>query len=255
MENNKNTILYEDTLSERIGKMNSLTDMLFKTPHYSKLGIEGIYAIVSAARVLDIDPFTALDGGMYFVKGKVEMTARLMNAKIRQHKHSITQDKRSDSTICILHGKRSDTGDTLSASFTIEEARHAGLLRSVPWQNYPVDMLFARALSRLARRLFPDVIGNTYVQGEISCDPYISLDGSEITKQESQPQFFQDEQQVVCLSEEQCENLKLILQEDNEIANNIKKTLEEKQITDLKNVPVKWYTRIIALSKENTKNE
>jgi hypothetical protein len=29
-------------------------------------------------------------------------------------------------------------------------------------------MLFARALSRLARQLYPDVIGNCYVEGEIA---------------------------------------------------------------------------------------
>jgi hypothetical protein len=34
-------------------------------------------------------------------------------------------------------------------------------------------MLFARALSRLARQLFPDIIGNVYVEGEISLDPNI----------------------------------------------------------------------------------
>lgn len=35
------------------------------------------------------------------------------------------------------------------------------------WAKYPEDMIYARALSRLARRLFADVIGTAYVEGEI----------------------------------------------------------------------------------------
>jgi hypothetical protein len=33
--------------------------------------------------------------------------------------------------------------------------------------KYPEDMLYNRALSRLARRLFADVIGTSYIEGEI----------------------------------------------------------------------------------------
>lgn len=161
-----------------------LCKMLMASPHYSRIGAEGIFAIVETAKSLGIDQRLALSGGLYYQKGKVEMSARLMNSLIRSQKHSITRDKKSDSNICILHGRRSDNGDTWTESFSMEEAKAAGLLirkkdRNTgaeingPWQLFPRDMLFARALSRLARQLFPDIIGNVYVEGEIQLDASI----------------------------------------------------------------------------------
>lgn len=146
--------------------------MLMQTAHYAKLGPDGLFAIIQKAKSMRVEPLDALNGGMYYVKGKVEMSSAMMNQLIRQNGHSITKDKRSDDTICILHGKRADTGDTWTESFSIDEARRAGIYsEDGSWGKYPRDMLFARALSRLARQLFPDVIKGCYVQGEIADAP------------------------------------------------------------------------------------
>lgn len=150
-----------------------LCQMLLESPHYKKIGPEGIYAIVETAKSLGVDPRQALGGGLYYVKGKVEMSSRMMAALIRSRKHSITRDRKSDETICILHAKRADNGDEWTESFSMAEAQKAGLTRNSVWQTFPRDMLYARALSRLARQLFPDIIGNCYVQGEISLDDNI----------------------------------------------------------------------------------
>lgn len=143
-----------------------MCQLLMSTPHYKNLGAHGIFAIVEKAKSIGVDPMDALNGGMYFVQGKVEMTSAMMNQLIRACGHSITKDKKSDDTVCILHGKRADNGDTWVESFSLEDAKKAGILRN-QWLKYPKDMLFARALSRLARQLFPDVIKGCYVQGEI----------------------------------------------------------------------------------------
>ncbi len=147
-----------------------MCSLLMQTPHYAKLGPDGVFAIIETAKSLGIDVRLALGGGLYYVKGKVEMSARLMNSMIRSNKHSIMRDEKSDDKICILHGRRADNGDVWTESFSMAEASKAGLTKSTPWQNFARDMLFARALSRLARQLFPDVIGNCYVEGEISYD-------------------------------------------------------------------------------------
>lgn len=146
-----------------------LCQALMKTSHYAKMGLEGIFAIVAKARSLNIDPLDALNGGLYCIQGKVEMSGQMMNCLIRQAGHSVTKDSKSDDTICILHGKRVDNQDTWTESFSIAEAKRAGIYNErSPWGKYPRDMLFARALSRLARQLFPDVIKGCYVEGEIS---------------------------------------------------------------------------------------
>ena len=168
----------------------ALCKKLLELKHYSKMGPEGVFAIVEKARSLGINPMEALNGGFYFVQGKVEMSAQMMNSLVRQARHSITKDRRSDDTVCILHGKRADTGDTWTESFSIEEAKRAGVYKAGgPWQKYPRDMLFARALSRLARQLFPDVVKGCYVEGELSA-PLVEMKDLSTSKAASDPEYY-----------------------------------------------------------------
>jgi hypothetical protein len=134
---------------------------------YSSIGNEQkILMILLAAQELGIKPMMALNGGLWNIQGKIEISARLMNSMIRRAGHSIIV-KEINSQKCVLEGKRADSGDTFTAQFTIEEAQRAGLTSRDVWRKYTEDMLYARAMSRLARRLFPDVIGTAYVEGEI----------------------------------------------------------------------------------------
>lgn len=167
-----NDIITIDNSIAEIQSSQKLCKMLMQSTHYQKIGAQGIFAIVETAKSIGIDPLQALNGGMYFVKGKVELSSAMMNAIIRSKGHSITKDKRSNNEICILHGKRADNQDTWVESFSIDDAKQAGIYAN-QWIKYPKDMLFARALSRLARQLFPDLIKGCYVQGEIAMDTAI----------------------------------------------------------------------------------
>jgi hypothetical protein len=134
---------------------------------YSGVGNEQkILMILLAAQELGIKPMMALNGGIWNIQGKIEISARLMNSMIRRAGHSIII-KEINTQRCVLEGKRVDSGDSFIAQFTIEEAHRAGLTSRDVWRKYTEDMLYARAMSRLARRLFPDVIGTAYVEGEI----------------------------------------------------------------------------------------
>lgn len=139
---------------------------LMRMPHYNKMGEVGVFTIVQKARSIGLNPLDALNGAMYFVNGKVELASNTMNYMIRIKGHSVCKDTRSTPECCILRGKRADNGDTWIASFSIDDAKRAGIYKNT-WEKYPEDMLFARALSRLARQLFPDVIKGCYVEGEL----------------------------------------------------------------------------------------
>lgn len=134
---------------------------LLQTKHYQALGEAGIFAIIQKAKSLKIDPVDALGGGLYFLNGKTGMSAEMMNTLIRSNGHSIVKDPKSNDNICILHGKRQDNGDTWTESFSIDDAKRAGIYKNV-WEKYPRNMCFNRALSNLARQLFPDVIKGCY---------------------------------------------------------------------------------------------
>ena len=135
---------------------------------YKGIGEEaGVMMIMLAARELGIPCMQALNGGLNIIQGKVEISARMMNALIRKAGHAITiKESRDDS--CTLVGRRADNGDTATVSYTLAEAQKAGLVKQGGgWVKNPKDMCFARAMSRLARQLYSDVIGIGYVEGEI----------------------------------------------------------------------------------------
>ena len=144
--------------------------LIARTAHSSGLygGIGGeskIMMILLTAKELGVGPCQALNGGIWSIQGKVEISARLMNGLIRRAGHSI-KVVRSDDECCTLNGTRTD-GDSFEVSFTKQDAEKAGLWGSNTWKKYPSDMLYNRCMSRLGRRLFPDVIGQCYVEGEI----------------------------------------------------------------------------------------
>lgn len=152
-------------------EINSLVTMAraaAQSGFYNKLGsFDGILAIMLLAREYDLPPMQALSGGIWNIQGKIEISARFMNLKIRQAGHKI-KIERNDTTGCVITGERLDTKETYTATFDKTDAERAGVLNKQIWKNYPREMYFARALSLLARFLFPDVIGNAYVEGEIS---------------------------------------------------------------------------------------
>lgn len=136
---------------------------------YRGVGKEaGVMMIMLAAREYGIGPAQALNGGLNIIEGKVELSARIMGAMIRRAGHTMKILEDSD-TKCTIYGRRGDTGEEYTVTYTIEQAQRAGLIKEKGgWKKVPDDMLFARTQSKLARRLFSDVVGIGYVQGEIS---------------------------------------------------------------------------------------
>lgn len=141
---------------------------------FEKMGKEGgILTLMLFAREIGISPMTALFGGLNNIQGKVEISPRLMNTMIRKAGHRLNILECTDS-ICRIKGTRNDSKEDYTCSYTLDEAKKAGLVRSGSgWEKYASDMLFARCLSRLARRLFADVISSSYVEGELSDAEYV----------------------------------------------------------------------------------
>ena len=103
----------------------------------------------------------------HIIEGTPSLKPEIQLALVRQAGHSVTVEK-SSVDLVVITGKRSDTGDIATASYSIEDAKRAGLIGKGNWKTYPEDMLFARAVSRLCRRLFQDVLlGCAYVPEEL----------------------------------------------------------------------------------------
>lgn len=224
-------------------EISKLCDHLIKMDAHGKRTRDQLSAIVYAAQQLGINPFQALQGGINFIQGKIEISSRTMNALIRSQGHSIQKDPKSDNTICILHGKRKDNGDVWTASFSLKDAEIAGKdLTKGTWAQYPERMLFARALSILARELFPDVIGNCYVAGEIA-------EESTLCASNESPS------QVPIITNEQSEELESLLSQVPEYKEKILQYLSYKKIETLAHLPVSLYPELIKKVKAKVETQ
>jgi hypothetical protein len=94
-----------------------------------------------------------------------------MSAKIRQAGHSIQIEFGEDETngkYCKIVGKRKDNGDSLTIIYGMAHAQMAGLSAKDNWKKNPREMCYCRAMGRIGRMLFADILGGSYASGEIS---------------------------------------------------------------------------------------
>lgn len=155
---------------EEIRAIEVMAKNAVESKYFDKLGgYAGLFSIAMYARELKLPIMHCLFGGMQSIQGKIQISPQLMNSLIRQGGHRLDID--SNDQRCIIKGTRKDSGETCVVTFSVEDAKRAGIFKpGGGWDKYPSDMCFARALSRLARRLFPDVIGMSYVEGEFEDD-------------------------------------------------------------------------------------
>jgi hypothetical protein len=105
------------------------------------------------------------------IQGTASLKPEAMLALIRQRGHHVSIEPHANGRGVTVTGKRADNGDTAAASFTLEDAERAGLTKSQAWRNYPTDMCQWRAVARLSRSLFGDVVlGAGYIPEEIGGD-------------------------------------------------------------------------------------
>jgi hypothetical protein len=153
-EKQKQEIDYYRTLAAIAAKSNT-----------TQLSPEVMLNIMLTARDLGISPLKAVNGGFYVVNGKISMSTALMADRIRKEGHSIRIPEWT-SEKCVMIGIRKDNGDSVKFEFTMQDAQTAGLTNSPTWKKFPKQMLYNRAMSTLARTLFPDVVGNAYSEDE-----------------------------------------------------------------------------------------
>lgn len=238
------------TAFSEIENAKKMCDILMKTPHYAKMGPEGIYAIIAKARSLEIDPIDALNGALYYVGGRVGMSTEAMAARMRAAGHSIQKDiKKCTSTCCVLIGRRADNGDVWETSFSVDDAKRAGIYNERgPWGKYPSVMCYNRAMSMLFRQLTPDLskgVGYTLDElKEIACiettpTPQV------LTQMQTEPEI---------ISKDQAEDLwSIFLECDPEYYAKVLETLKRPPIAidDLKKLPLHLFERLKTAAIKN----
>ena len=133
----------------------------------SKQAAQAIVKIMSGQEI-GVGPTAAMTG-LHIIEGKVEIGAGLLARLVRQHPDYDYKILELNQERCRL--SFSHKGEELGVEeFSIEDAERASLVKpGSPWEKYPKNMVFARAMSNGVNFYCPDVTGpRVYVEGEIS---------------------------------------------------------------------------------------
>lgn len=143
-----------------------------------------VAAAILTGRELGIGPLTALRH-VNVIKGRPGQSAELMRALILREGHSLRYLETTD-TRCVVEGRRRGDEEWTRVTFTADQARKAK--PPIDLSGYPEDKLVARATSRLARRVFADVVaGMPYTTDELEDVPTDSGGAAPAPIEEAQP--------------------------------------------------------------------
>lgn len=117
-------------------------------------------------------PYTQVMQSMVVARGKMTMSADLMGAVVRRAGHRLRLREDGDSVTADLI--RADDPDyTFTVTWDKAKAQAAGLWGSRgPWQQYPRQMLRARAITEVCRQGASDALaGSAYTPEELESSP------------------------------------------------------------------------------------
>ena len=125
-------------------------------------------AIIQYGSALGIDAFTSLKD-IHFIMGKPSCDASLINSLIkRDHGGDALLPVEATKDRCTIRFKRRDWDHYEEATVTAEDYDHLIRDPNRPiWKTSRADMLWARNVSQIGRRHFPDTIKGLYTRDEL----------------------------------------------------------------------------------------
>lgn len=117
-------------------------------------------------------PYTQVMQSMVVARGKMTMSADLMGAVVRRAGHKLRLREDGDSVTATLI-RADDTDYEFTVTWDKAKAQAAGLWGSRgPWQQYPRQMLRARAITEVCRQGASDALaGTVYTPEELESAP------------------------------------------------------------------------------------
>lgn len=122
-----------------------------------------VLAIILYGQQLDLTPMQAIQS-IYVVNGRPSMSGQLWLSKVREAGHS-PKIEHGDGA-CTVTITRGDNGESHTETFTIDDAKRAGLASKDIWKNYPKRMLMWRAVSDCATVICPEVALGFGLEGD-----------------------------------------------------------------------------------------
>jgi hypothetical protein len=156
-------------------------------PDFSKGKTPAVVAVLIQGYQLQLPPLTALQhiipvNGLLSIKGDLAKSMIFNSGKLKPGSwvEEETGTIEAGDYMVKITATRADNGQTLSRSFSVGQAKRAGLwiteqqvngqdgwkYKSSAWWKYPTRMCNYRALGFIARDMFPDVMAGIYTTEE-----------------------------------------------------------------------------------------
>lgn len=158
---------------------------------------EAAFAIILAGRELGLTAMQSLRS-CHVIEGKVVLSSDLMVALVKRSPVcKAFKLVESTNTKATYVADRVGEGET-RMSFTMEDAKLAGVAGKNNWKTYPAAMLRARCIAALARVVFPDLLLGVYESDEIQA-PASMPSVREVTPSEPPPPADEPDEDVIGL--------------------------------------------------------
>lgn len=130
---------------------------------------QGVLSTLMVGRELGLPAMASLRS-IHIIEGRHALSAALMVALVLKSGMAEYFEPLSFSDKeATFETKRKGARNPIKLQHTIEMAVTAGLVKKDSnWQKTPTDMLVARAQSRLARMIYPDLLAGLYTPDELS---------------------------------------------------------------------------------------
>ncbi len=129
---------------------------------------EAAFAIILAGRELGLTAMQSLRS-IHIIEGKPTLSSDLMAALVmRSPTCRYFQMVESTNTVARYETQRVGAAKPTTMSFTIEDAKLAGVTGKSNWKTYPAAMLRARCIAAICRVVYPDLLMGIYETDEIA---------------------------------------------------------------------------------------
>lgn len=134
--------------------------------------------VMTAGRELGV-PATYALRNIHVVKGKPVCSAELLLALVRRtYGPGAIRVGKTSNTACTVQYREQGWDGISEFTFSIDDAKQAGVTNNPTWRNYPAAMLRARAISAVVRFAFPECIAGLYTPEEMGADVVVTDEGA-----------------------------------------------------------------------------
>jgi hypothetical protein len=115
-----------------------------------------VTAAILAGSEMGLGPMTSLMH-IHMIDGRPSLSAEMQRGLVLGLGHHLRY-REMTTTRCIVDGQRHGEAEWTTVTWTIDDAKRAGLDGKTNWRKYPRRMLAARATGELCRMLFADAL-------------------------------------------------------------------------------------------------